>query len=57
MSRLFDEVREEAREQGKELERVNNIKQFMKTFKMTAEQVMDALEIPKSEQPKYLPML
>ena len=69
MSRAFDEVREEAYaqgfeegikqgiEQGIELERAKIIKLIMDSLEVTAEQAMDVLKIPKSEQPKYAAML
>ena len=61
MSRAFDEVREEAYaqgfEQGLELERAKIIKLIMDSLEVTAEQAMDVLKIPKSEQPKYAAML
>ena len=65
MCRAFEEVREEARaqgikqgiEQGSELERAKSIRLIMDSFKVTAEQAMDVLKIPKTEHPKYLAML
>lgn len=69
MSRAFDEVREEAYaqgfeqgikqgiEQGLELERAKIIKLIMDSLEVTAEQAMDVLKIPKSEQAKYAAML
>ena len=44
-------------EQGSELERAKSIKLIMDSLKMTAEQAMDVLKIPKSEQAKYAAML
>ena len=59
------EAREEAREEGREkgrLEgidqsRVESIKSIMETLKLTAQQAMDALKIPKGEQGKYMARL
>lgn len=44
-------------EQGIELERAKIIKLIMDSLEVTAEQAMDVLKIPKSEQPKYAAML
>ena len=44
-------------EQGSELERAKSIKMIMDSLKMTAEQAMDVLKIPKSDHSKYLAML
>ena len=65
MCRAFEEVRDEAREQGRvegrvegiEQERINNIQNLMESMKLTAQQAMDALMIPVSEQPKYAAIL
>ena len=69
MCRTFEEVRDEAREQGRvegraegrvegiEQERVKNIQNLMESMKLTAQQAMDALMIPVSEQPKYAAIL
>ena len=48
-----EEGREEGRLEGREEERVSVIKTLMETLKLTAQQAMDALKIPPSEQPKY----
>ena len=38
---------------GVENTKIEAIKSLMKTLKLTAEQAMDALQIPKSDQQKY----
>ena len=57
MNMFKEEGIEEGRLEGREEEKVNNIKNLMETLKFTAHQAMDALRIPESEQPKYLAML
>ena len=42
---------------GTENTRVENIRNIMKNLKFTAEQAMEALDIPKSEYNKYMNML
>ena len=42
---------------GEERERLNTIRKLMKSLKMTARQAMTLLEIPSSEQGKYLDRL
>jgi hypothetical protein len=44
----------EGRAEGEELERLNSIRKLMKSLKMTARQAMALLEVPTSEQEKYL---
>ena len=51
------EAREEGREEGREEEKISNIRSIMKSLKMTAQQAMNALQIPDAEQKRYLPML
>ena len=44
----------EGRAEGEESDRLNTIRKLMKSLKMTARQAMAVLEIPSSEQEKYL---
>ena len=44
---------EQGVKQGKEQAFIENIRSLMKTLKLTAEQAMDALQIPKEEQAQY----
>lgn len=53
---MKDEIKEE-RNDATEQERVLNIKSMMKNLKLSATQAMDALDIPVSEQRKYIPLL
>lgn len=47
----------EAKEEGREETLLISIKNLMQMLKMTAEQAMDALQIPVDEQEKYARML
>ena len=51
------EGRAEGRAEGEEYERLTTIRKLMKSLKMTAQQAMALLEIPSSEQEKYLDRL
>ena len=51
------EAREEAREEGIDQTRIESIKSIMKTLKLTVEQAMDALQIPKDDRAKYMARL
>ena len=48
---------EQGLEQGAEENRIQSLKEIMKNLKLTAEQALDALGIPKSEHQKYINML
>ena len=47
----------EGRAEGEEQERLTTIRKLMKSLKMTAQQAMAVLEIPSSEQGRYLDRL
>ena len=51
------EGRAEGRAEGEEYERLTTIRKLMKSLKMTAQQAMAVLEIPSSEQGRYLDRL
>ena len=51
------EIREEAREEGKENATVTNLRTVMKKMKLSAEKAMDFMDIPAEDQPKYALML
>lgn len=53
--RYYD--REEARKEAREANTLENIRNLMETLKLTAEQAMDALKVPKKDQKKYLDIL
>ena len=57
LARLMNEEREEGREEGIDQSRIEGIKGLMKTLKMTAQEAMEALSIPLSEQSRYLSKL
>ena len=61
LARLMNEEREEGREEGRvegiDQSRIEGIKSLMKTLKMTAQEAMEALSIPLSEQSRYLSKL
>ena len=44
-------------EKEKDKTTLKNIQNIMESFKITAQQAMDALKIPLAEQPKYLAKL
>ena len=53
---LMMELKQQRREgynEGKETERLNTIRNLMATLNLTAQQAMDAMKIPISEQKKY----
>lgn len=51
------EIREEAREEGKELSKVSDLRLVMEKLKISADKAMDFLNIPAEEQPKYALLL
>ena len=53
----FKQGVEQGIEQGIEQERISAVRNLMKSLKLSAEQAMDSLGIPKSEYKKYLTML
>lgn len=61
MCKAMEDMRREAMEKGMEKgtenERIRNIRNLMESFNMTAEQVMNGMKIPQSEQGKYLALL
>ena len=58
MCRAFEEVRDEAKEEGIAeglvKERLANIRNLMESLKITAQQAMDLLRISNSEQKELL---
>ena len=57
MCELLDRVEEKGRQEGVDATRVESIKTLMRKLKYTAQQAMDLLEIPVSDQDKYLAKL
>lgn len=54
MCKAMEDMRNNAREEGKVEERLTSIRNLMETMKWTAEQAMDALLIPVSEHALYV---
>jgi len=50
---LAEEIGNKRFDEGRDLERLNSIRNLMKSLKLTAKQAMDALFIPDKEQQKY----
>lgn len=57
MCKAFEETRNEGIAKGREQERLENIRSFMKKLDLSAEQVMNVMDIPAEEQSKYLAKL
>ena len=57
MCKAMDELREQSIQRGIDQNRVESIKNIMEGLKYTAQQAMDLLKIPVSDQPKYLSKL
>jgi hypothetical protein len=53
MCKAMEDLREESIQRGIDQNRVESIKNLMQTLKLTAQQAMDALLIPVTEQSKY----
>ena len=51
------QLRDESIQRGIDQTRIESIKSIMETLKLTAQQAMDALKIPKGEQGKYMARL
>ena len=57
MCNLSDGVEARRIRKGIETATVKSIESLMETLKLTAEQAMDALKVPKEEREKYIGML
>ena len=57
MCEVMEQLRDESIQRGIDQSRVESIKNIMETLKLTAQQAMDALKIPKGEQGKYMARL
>ena len=53
MCKAMEEMRDEVERRTTEKNRIDAIKSIMKKLRYTAEQAMDLLDIPASDQPKY----
>ena len=57
MCEVMEQLRDESIQRGIDQTRIESIKSIMETLKLTAQQAMDALKIPKDEQGKYMARL
>ena len=57
MCEVMEQLRDESIQRGIDQTRIESIKSIMETLKLTAQQAMDALKIPKGEQGKYMARL
>lgn len=57
MCKAMEELREQSIQRGIDQSRIESIKNIMEGLKYTAQQAMDLLKIPVSDQPKYLSKL
>ena len=56
-NQLHKEQEEAKKKEAAEKAATNSIRKMIKNLKLTAEAAMEALEIPKSDYPKYMAML
>ena len=57
MYKIMEEALEQEARESRERTTLEHIKKLMLNLKLTAEQAMDALSIPKTEQTTYLKMI
>ncbi len=57
MCRIMDEIRDDGKKEGRTETYITSIKNLIKNTNFTAEAAMDAIGIPKADQPKYLALL
>ena len=53
MSRMFEEVKNEGIRFGEEKERLNSIRNIMKSLNLSAAQAMEALNVPADQRDEY----
>ena len=53
MSRVFEEVKNEGIRLGEEKERLNSIRNIMKSLNLSATQAMEALNVPADQRDEY----
>ena len=56
-ARTMELFKQEYREEGREEEKISNIRTLMQRLKLSAEAAMDALAVPPEEQQKYAMLL
>ena len=54
MCKVMEEMRDEVEQRTEFRTRLESIKNVMESFKVSAQQAMEALKIPEAERPKYL---
>ena len=54
MCKAMEDLREQSIQRGIDQNRIESIKNLMKTLQFTAQQAMDVLLIPTTDQAKYL---
>ena len=57
MCKAMEDMRNEALERGREEKLVENIRSLMQTLKFSAQQAMDALQVPLDKQNSYIAKL
>ena len=57
MCRISEEIYNEGVEQGARDRLLENVRSMMKNLRITAQQALDALDVPRSEQARYIAML
>ena len=54
---IFNEGVEQGIEQGARDKLLENVRSMVKNLQITAQQALDALDVPRSEQARYIAML
>lgn len=61
MCEVFDEIRQEGIEQGieqgEERRLIDDLRSLMERLSLTAQEALDALNVPEAKRPQYLAML
>lgn len=57
MCKIMEELQNEARNEGKKETFIKNIRSLMKKLNLTAQQAMDALDVPADEQKEYVALI
>ena len=57
MCKLIEELQNEARDEGKKENLLDNIRSLMETMNLTAQQAMEILEVPTNKQKEYVKLI
>ena len=57
MCKLMEELQNEARDEGKKENLLDNIRSLMETMNLTAQQAMNALKVPVNKQKEYFELI